>query len=85
MKDWNEFKTSAYFKYNVLRRRPYLKPEWFEGITEKAAQISQQPDGRIRTWVYIPEADKFLRVVILEDGETLHNAFFDRGYKGELE
>ena len=24
---------------------------------------------------------KLLRVILLEDGETVHNAFFDRSYK----
>jgi hypothetical protein len=41
-----------------------------------------QNDGRIRRWIRIPEMNnKFLRVVLLPDGETIHNAFFDRGYK----
>jgi hypothetical protein len=25
--------------------------------------------------------DRYLRVILLPDGETVHNAFFDRGYK----
>ena len=36
-----------------------------------------QPDGRVRYWRFVPELDKYLRVVTLEDGETLHNAFPD--------
>ena len=41
-----------------------------------------QEDGRIRIWKKMDEADgKMLRVVLLEDGETVHNAFFDRRYK----
>ena len=32
-----------------------------------------QPDGRIRHWVFVPELDKYLRVVTLADGVTLHN------------
>jgi hypothetical protein len=39
-----------------------------------------QPDGRIRLWGYIAGAGKHLRVVLLPDG-TVHNAFFDRGFK----
>jgi hypothetical protein len=40
-----------------------------------------QQDGRIRRWASIPEAGgKYLRVVLLPDGETVHNAFFDRGF-----
>jgi hypothetical protein len=42
-----------------------------------------QGDDRIRRWCKIPDAgDKYLRVVLLEDGETVHNAFFDRSFKG---
>jgi hypothetical protein len=35
----------------------------------------------IRKWAYISEEEKFLRVILLEDGETIHNAFFDRSFK----
>ena len=44
-----------------------------------------QPDGRIRHWcrVDLAEAGKsyILRVVTLEDGETVHNDYFDRDYR----
>ena len=41
-----------------------------------------QDDGRIRLWGKVAQAgDKYLRVVVLEDGQTVHNAFFDRSYK----
>ena len=41
-----------------------------------------QTDGRIRRWAQIEEMkNKYLRVVLLEDGETVHNAFFDRGFR----
>ena len=29
----------------------------------------------------IDEEGKYLRVVLLDDGETVHNAFFDRRFK----
>lgn len=38
-----------------------------------------QPGGRIRHYIYIPEYDKFLRVVI--DNGAVLNAFLDRGFK----
>ena len=42
-----------------------------------------QNDGRIRRWKRIPEAGgKYLRVILLDDGETVHNAFFDRIFRG---
>jgi hypothetical protein len=41
-----------------------------------------QVDGRIRRWAMIDEAGgRYLRVVLLPDGETVHNAFFDRSFK----
>ena len=41
-----------------------------------------QDDGRIRRWARISEMDnRALRVILLEDGETVHNAFFDRSFK----
>ncbi|MCZ7566663.1 MAG: hypothetical protein M5U08_24995 [Burkholderiales bacterium] len=40
-----------------------------------------QADGRIRRWTQVPEMDgRYLRVILLEDGETVHNAFFDREF-----
>ena len=41
-----------------------------------------QPSGRVRYWIFIPELGKYLRVITLEDGETVHNAFPDREFKG---
>ncbi|MEK6680108.1 MAG: hypothetical protein AABY39_11895 [Nitrospirota bacterium] len=40
-----------------------------------------QIDGRIRKWKFIEGAGKYLRVILLEDGKTVHNAFFDRNFK----
>lgn len=42
-------------------------------------------DGRIRKWGHISEVGKYLRVILLEDGETVHNVFFDRDFEAELE
>ncbi len=39
----------------------------------------------MRHWGYIAEAKRWLRVVTLEDRETVHNAFFDRSYKPKEE
>jgi hypothetical protein len=40
-----------------------------------------QSDGRKRYWGFVPELNKVIRVVVLEDGETIHNAFMDRSFK----
>ncbi len=36
---------------------------------------------RIRHWGFVSELNRYLRVVTLEDGVTIHNAFPDRRFK----
>ena len=76
-------KTTAYFE--ALRQRPdrvTIRSEWIQRTIESPIREVVQADGRIRRWSAVPEAGgKFLRVVLLADGETVHNAFFDRGFK----
>jgi hypothetical protein len=52
-------------------------------VLASPGRVEVQPDGRIRFWGYIPAIGKYLRVVTLEDGKTIHNAFFDRRYRGD--
>jgi hypothetical protein len=76
-------KTTAYFE--AIRRRPdraVIHNEWIQRAVESPIREVVQTDGRIRRWIAVPEAGhRFLRVVLLSDGETVHNAFFDRGFK----
>ena len=75
-------KTTRYFAEIVIKKRPYIKPEWIESARKGNLVVKEiQPDGRIRGWIYIPEENRYLRVVFLEDGETIHNAFFDRNFQ----
>lgn len=75
-------KTTRYFREQVLRKRPYLKIEWCEQIVKDPLAREAQRDGRIRQWGTVPELEgRILRVVTLEDGETLHNAFPDRNFR----
>jgi hypothetical protein len=73
-------KTTRYFEEQVLRKRPYLRREWCQKALNEPIEKREQPDGRIRFWVFIEEIGKYLRIVTLEDGETVHNAFPDRGF-----
>jgi hypothetical protein len=75
-------KTTRYFEEQVLRKRPYIRREWCEAAVQSPEAKVAQRDGRIRYWKFIPELGKYLRVVTLEDGETLHNAFPDRDFRG---
>jgi hypothetical protein len=74
-------KTTRYFEEQVLRKRPYIQREWCESTIIEPSYHEVQPDGRIRYWKFIPELDKHLRVVTLDDGETVLNAFPDRNFK----
>ena len=77
------FKYSGYFEKDVLAKRPYIKKEWCELVVSSRKFVQKQPDGRFRFWGRIPEyGNKYLRVVTLEDQETILNAFFDRNFKG---
>ena len=58
-----------------------FRMEWIERVLKNPIRTEVQPNGRIRYWGYIAERKKYLRVVLEPDGETLHNAFFDRRFK----
>ena len=74
-------KTTRYFTTSVMARRPYLKREWIEDVLANPIRSETQSSGRIRRWALISEVGKFLRVVTEPDGETVHNAFLDRGFR----
>lgn len=71
-----------YFRNDVLEKRPYIKLEWCLAALENPVRREVQvEDGRIRHWTWVPELERYLRVVTLPDGRTLHNAFPDRRFK----
>ena len=76
-------KTTKYFKSLSSRPdRAGIKDEWIIYVVENPEREFVQADGRIRRWARIEEAGgKYLRVILLPDKETIHNAFFDRGFK----
>src|SRR2546430_15692706 len=78
-------KTTRYFEEQVLRKRPYIQRAWCEKVLAAPLRREVQSDGRVRFWGRISRpgeaGPRFLRVVILEDGETVHTAFFDRNFR----
>ena len=76
-------KTTRCFEEQVLRKHPYILREWCERALKQPVRRETQPDGRIRQWVFIDQIGRYLRVVTLEDGETVHNAFPDRDFREE--
>ena len=79
--------TTRYFVEQVLRKRSYLTTEMCMAVIASPLRMDRQPDGRVRYWRRItlpnePEP-RILRVVTLEDGATIHNAFLDRNFRPE--
>lgn len=76
-------KFTRYFE--AMRERPdraAIEMEWIERAVKRPIKEAIQAVGRILRWAQIPEAKgRYLRVILLPDGETVHNAFFDRGFE----
>ena len=79
-------KTTRYFEEQVRRKRPYIELYWGADVVAAPLRREVQRDGRIRHWGRVTwrgqASSWMLRVVTLDDGETIHNAFFDRGFRG---
>ena len=75
-------KVTGYFKtFRNRKDRAIIKDEWIVHTMENPEGEVIQKDGRIRRWAKVSEMeDRYLRVVLLADGETVHNAFFDCRY-----
>jgi hypothetical protein len=73
-------KTTAYFRDVVRQKHPGIEEAWILRVVEPLEE-RRQADGRYALWGLVPEAqNRALRVITLEDRETVHNAFFDRGF-----
>ena len=76
-------KFTRYFEF--IRQRPdraIIRDEWIERVVNNPVKETVQKDGRVRRWAPIEEMEsRYLRVVLLPDRETVHNVFFDRGFK----
>jgi hypothetical protein len=76
-------KYTPYFAFVRMRSdRRWIREEWIEHVIRNPRRIVHQPDGRIRCSAPIREPeDRMLRVVLLADGQTVHNALFGRRAK----
>jgi len=77
-----EYKYTAYFENEVLRKRSYIRKEWCIKVIENSIRVEVQGDTRVRFWAEVPEfGNRIFRVVTLADRVTIHNAFPDSGFK----
>jgi len=71
--------------FQAVRLRPdraMIRMEWIEHVIQHPVREVIQADGRIRRWASIDAmGGRYLRVVLLPDGETVPNAFFDRSFE----
>ena len=76
-------KTTAYFwESRRAVDRAWIEIEWIEHVTANPIRQEVQSDGRIRRWGTTPELNgRYLRIMLLADGETVHHAFMDRRYR----
>jgi hypothetical protein len=62
--------------------RPIGDSGRMDRLGDSAAVGREHPRGwRLQRWVYIPDKQRYLRVVLLADGQTVHNAFLDRRFR----
>jgi hypothetical protein len=70
--------------FHAIQQRPDrigIKEAWIEQVIANPIREEIQGDGRIRRWGLIQEAEnRALRVILLPNGETGHNAFIDRRF-----
>ena len=60
---------------------PRVTREIAEKIATSYEHEETQDDGRIRRWVYSEDLEKYVRVILLPDGNTILNAFPGRDYE----
>lgn len=74
-------KVTEYFAYARTKPdRVFIQEAWILADIERPVAERIQGDGRIHRWAYTPEVGRYLRVILLPDALTVHNAFFDRGF-----
>ena len=78
-------KTRRYFEELVVRKRPYIDLAQCAEVLATPLRRIVQDDGRVRHWARVVDRRdgtiRVLRVITLNDGETIHNAFFDRDFR----
>jgi predicted ATPase len=71
--------------FTDIQKRPdraAIRLDWIQQAVDHPIKETIQSDGRIRRWAQISAMDgRYLRVILLADGETIHNAFFDRTFR----
>ena len=70
-----DMETTGYYDREVKEKHPEIEEEWVERVLANPYYTEPQEDGRIRYYGFIPELDKWIRVIV--DDRKLHNRFID--------
>lgn len=76
------FWRTRYFALSVMARpdRRMIDPIMIHSVLNTPFRKEREPSGRLRYWGWVPDLGQWLRVVTLDDGETVHNAMMDRDF-----
>ena len=76
-------KVTEHFRRSRLEEdRKWIDLAWIEYVIANPITEELQADGRIRRWGTVPQLNgRYLRVVLLPDGETVMTAFLDRRFR----
>jgi len=77
------FWRTRYFAIEVMARpdRRGIDLADIARVLTQPARRQRQPDGRVRYRYWVAGRQRWLRVVTEPDGETVHNAFWDRNFE----
>lgn len=80
-------KTSGHFDDDVSKRpdRISISDEWVDQARREPEYVEHQQNGRTKHWIYVEGRERWLRIMVLEDGETVHTKFWDRGFEEKLQ
>jgi hypothetical protein len=76
------FWRTRYYDRSMSRPdRQNIRPEDVQAVHSHPTRQERQADGRTRLWGWIEWRGRWLRVIIEPDGETVHNALWDRRFR----
>ena len=77
------FWRTEYYALQVLAKdgRTRIDPLDIRAIIAKPEHKRRQANGRVQLWGWVHDLNSYVRVVLLPDGETVHNAFRDRDFE----
>ena len=75
------WRTRYYAEVVISKPGRRIDPAEILATLAAPARRAVQRDGRIRHWRLSTARGRWLRVVTLDDGVTVHNAFWDRRFR----